>query len=169
MNPGDAVSIQPGNAVTWRPMRATELLAVASLEARIYPFPWSLGNFRDALAAGYSALVGERDGDIVAYGVMMLAPGEAQVLNLSVAPHVRRRGLGRLLLRRFAGIAAERGVEQLFLEVRESNAPAIALYADEGFTVVARRRDYYPAVEGREDALVMRRELSGWSSQESAW
>lgn len=135
------------------------MLAVASLESRIYPFPWSLGNFRDALAAGYITLVGEGEAGILAYGVMMLGPGEAQILNLSVAPHARRQGLGRALLRRFVELAGERGAVQVFLEVRESNESAVALYLDEAFAVVGRRSGYYPAHEGREDALVMRRKL----------
>jgi ribosomal-protein-alanine N-acetyltransferase len=89
----------------------------------------------------------------------MLAPGEAQVLNLSVVHDARRGGLGRELLRRFVAVAIERGAEQVFLEVRAGNAPAIALYAAEGFVPVARRADYYPGVvteASREDALVMR-------------
>src|SRR5207344_2120656 len=85
----------------WRPLRADDLAEVAALEARIHVAPWTIGNFRDALAAGYSARVGERDFRIVAYGVLMLAPGEAQILNLSVVPDARREGLGRALLRLF--------------------------------------------------------------------
>jgi len=147
--------------IVWRPMRATDVLPVASLEARIYPFPWTAGNFRDSLAAGYSCIVGERgSADVLAYGVMTLAPAEAQILNLSVAPHVRRRGYGRALLRRFVRLAVERAACQVFLEVRESNSAAVALYRSEGFHCIARRIAYYPCVDGREDALVMRRDLS---------
>jgi len=146
--------------ILWRPMRGTDTLAVASLEARIYPFPWTVGNFRDSLAAGYSCIVGERGGDTLAYGVMTLAPAEAQILNLSVAPHARRQGHGRALLRRFLRLAVERAASQVFLEVRESNGVALALYRDEHFECIARRIAYYPCIDGREDALVMRRDLS---------
>ena len=147
--------------VVWRPLEATDLAYVAALEQQIHAAPWSLGNFRDALAAGYCAMVGEREGRIVAFGVLMLAPGEAQVLNLSVVPDARRAGLGRTLLDRLIDVAARAGAEQCFLEVRESNAPALALYAAEGFEAVARREDYYPATATtpREDALVLRRDL----------
>jgi ribosomal-protein-alanine N-acetyltransferase len=146
---------------TWRPMREGDLAAVATLEADAHPAPWTYGNFRDALAAGYSATVGELEQAIVAYGVMMLAPGEAQLLNLTVANALRRRGIGRALLRRFLGDAFRLGAEQCFLEVRMSNEAAIALYAAEGFAPVARRVGYYPAIGGhqREDALVLRRSL----------
>ncbi|HEY1325918.1 MAG TPA: ribosomal protein S18-alanine N-acetyltransferase [Casimicrobiaceae bacterium] len=148
--------------IAWRPLRADDLAYVAALEAQIHLAPWTLGNFRDALAAGYAARVGERGGRIVAYGVLMLAPGEAQLLNLSVVPDSRREGLGRTLLLQFVEDARRMGAEQMFLEVRVSNAPAIALYEGEGFTPIARRVSYYPPapVSGmREDALVMRREL----------
>src|SRR5207249_1290870 len=116
----------------------------------------------DSIAAGHFACVGEREGRIVAYGVLLLGAGEAQLLNLSVVPDARREGLGRRLLRRFLFDAARSGAEQFFLEVRASNATAIALYESEGFMRVARRVHYYPAgTDGwREDALVMRRALA---------
>lgn len=141
-------------------MQERDLIAVAALEAQAHPAPWTAGNFRDALAAGYSTVVGEADGMIVAYGVLMIGAGEAQVLNLTVAPAVRRRGLARALLRRFLDDALRLGAEQCFLEVRLSNAAAIALYRADGFVPVARRAGYYPAADGssvREDALVLRR------------
>ena len=119
-----------------------------------------MGNFRDALAAGYSARIGEREGRVVVYGVLMVSPGEAQILNLSVVAHARREGLGRTLLRQFIDDARELRADQVFLEVRASNAPAIGLYESEGFAPVARRVDYYPgasAGDPREDAVVMRR------------
>jgi ribosomal-protein-alanine acetyltransferase len=148
-------------AVTWRPLRAGDIAYVAALEAQIHAAPWTAGNFRDALGAGYSALVGEREGRVVAFGVMMMAPGEAQLLNLSVVPDARRQGLGRELLHRFMLVAGRFGAAQIFLEVRVGNGPAIALYEDEGFLRVGRRAHYYPAdAQGqREDALVMRRDL----------
>ena len=149
-------------AVSWRPMRMSDVAYVGALEAQIHAAPWSSGNFHDALAAGYSAQVGEREGRIVAFGVMMLAPGEAQLLNLSVVPDARRQGLGRELLHRFLGEAVRLGAEHIFLEVRVSNAPAIALYEDERFVRVGRRTAYSPPGRdgAREDALVMRRALS---------
>lgn len=148
--------------IRWRPLAAHDLPVVAQLEARIHAAPWSERNFRDALSAGYSARVGLRGERIVAYGVLMLAPGEAQLLNLSVVPDARRLGLGRALLRQFIGNARDLRAEQVFLEVRVGNAGAIALYEAEAFVCVARRVAYYPPdrLTGvREDALVMRRDL----------
>ena len=152
----------PGATMYWRPLAAADIAYVAALEAHIHAAPWTPTNFREALAAGYSARVGEREGRIVAYGVLMLAPGEAQLLNLSVVPDARRCGLGRELLGQFLEDARRLGAEQVFLEVRESNQPAIALYQQIGFESVARRESYYPPASVgalREDALVMRRAL----------
>ena len=112
----------------WRPLAPTDIAYVAALEAQIHAVPWTPGNFRDAITAGYLTEAGEREGRIVAYGVLLLAPGEAQILNLSVVPDARREGLGRTLLRRFVAHATRLGAEQVFLEVRVSNAAAVALY-----------------------------------------
>lgn len=148
--------------VVWRPLCIDDLGYVAALEAQIHAAPWTLGNFRDALLAGYQTLVGEREYRIVAFGVLMLAPGEAQILNLSVVPDNRRAGLGRAMLQRFVRAARERGAGQCFLEVRASNTAAIALYRSERFVEVGRRDRYYPATATTpcEDALVMRRSLN---------
>ena len=149
-------------ALAWRPMCDADLGYIAALEAQIHAAPWTIGNFRDSLAVGYLACVGECEGRILVYGVLMLAPGEAQILNLSVVPDARRRGLGRALLRRFTLDAMRLGAEQLFLEVRVSNTAAIGLYGAEGFARVGRRERYYPPSgpeQVREDALVMRRAL----------
>ena len=144
----------------WRPLRVDDLAEVAALEARIHIAPWTIGKFRDALAAGYSSRVGERDYRIIAYGVLMISPGEAQILNLSVVPDARREGIGRALLRQFIDDARNFRVDQVFLEVRASNVGAIGLYESEGFAPVARRVSYYPGAatdDPREDAIVMRR------------
>ncbi|HSQ81841.1 MAG TPA: ribosomal protein S18-alanine N-acetyltransferase [Casimicrobiaceae bacterium] len=154
-----AFATQTVATVVWRPMTQDDLPVITALEARIHAAPWSEGNFRDALAAGYSMRVGVRHGCIVAYGVLMLGPGEAQLLNLSVVPEARREGLGRALLSQFIDDARRLSAEQFFLEVRVGNLPAIALYETAGFSPVARRAGYYPpAAPGgaREDALVMR-------------
>ncbi len=154
----------------WRPLVLTDIAYVSALEAQIHAVPWTPGNFRDAIGAGYLTEAGEREGRIVAYGVMLLAPGEAQILNLSVVPDARREGLGRTLLRRFITHATRLGAEQVFLEVRVSNVAAVALYEAEGFTCVGRREAYYPAhlPDGaQEDALVMRRALGADSAPDA--
>lgn len=142
-----------------RPMREGDLAAVHAIETRAYEFPWTVGIFRDCLRAQYPAWVMHSDGRIVGYSLMSIAAGEAHVLNVCVAPEMQGRGLGRRLLRALLQIARGQGAARVFLEVRPSNAAAIALYHDEGFNEIGRRPRYYPAHDGREDALVMALEL----------
>jgi len=154
-----AVAVEPGAAPSLRPMRQTDLDAVLAIERRAYAFPWTLGIFRDCLLANYPAWVLVRGGDILGYGVISLAADEAHVLNLCTAPEAQGRGHGRRLLRALLQVARGRGARRVFLEVRPSNTAAIALYHDEGFNEIGRRPRYYPARDGREDALVMALEL----------
>ena len=97
----------------------------------------------------------EHQSEIVAYGVLTVAAGEAHLLNLSVGREWQRRGLGSHMTRFMLKLARDHGAQLLFLEVRPSNAAARALYSRNGFAEIGRRRDYYPDGEGREDAVVM--------------
>jgi ribosomal-protein-alanine N-acetyltransferase len=146
---------------TWRlrSMREGDLDAVMAIERRAYPFPWTRGIFRDCLVAGYPALLALDDDHPAGYGVMSIAADEAHLLNLCTAPEKQSRGLGRHLLRALLRMARDRGAHRIVLEVRPSNPPAIALYHSVGFNEIGRRPRYYPAVQGREDALVMALEL----------
>jgi len=142
-----------------RPMREDDLPAVQLVESRAYEFPWTIGIFRDCLRADYPAWV-MHDGDRIAgYFLMSIAAGEAHVLNICVAPDMQGQGHGRRLLHALLQMARGRNVSRVFLEVRPSNANAIALYFNEGFNEIGRRPRYYPAKDGREDALVMAMEL----------
>ena len=142
-----------------RPMREDDLPAVMAIEVRAYPFPWTLGILRDCLRAGHPAWVLVCEGEVVGYFLMSLAAGEGHVLNVCVAPERQGQGHGRRLLRAILQLARGQGAERVFLEVRPSNTGAIALYFDIGFNEIGRRPRYYPAQEGREDALVMAIEL----------
>jgi ribosomal-protein-alanine N-acetyltransferase len=159
----DAVSAQardPAPApASLRPMREADLDAVLEIELRAYPFPWTRGIFRDCLHADYPAWVLLQDARVIGYGVLSIAADEAHLLNVCAAPEVQGHGHGRRLLRALVQVARARGVQRLFLEVRPSNTPAIALYDSEGFNEIGRRPRYYPARNGREDALVMAMEL----------
>lgn len=143
-----------------RPMRVEDLDAVMVVERRAYPWPWSIGIFRDCLFAGYPAWVLLEDGAFIGHGVLSVAADEAHVLNVCVDPARQGRGHGRILLRAMVQAARGRGACRVFLEVRPSNPAAIALYQDEGFNEIGRRPRYYPAANnGREDAIVMAMEL----------
>jgi ribosomal-protein-alanine N-acetyltransferase len=101
----------------------------------------------------------DRGSELVGYGVLSAAAGEAHVLNVCVAPHCQGEGLGRRLMRRLIDLARWHRAERIFLEVRPSNPHAVALYDTLGFNEIARRANYYPAAGGREDAIVMALEL----------
>lgn len=138
-----------------RPMSLSDLPEVMAVERAIYPFPWTEGNFRDSLAAGYDAALLEFGGHLVGYRVTLMAADEAHLLNLSVAAAWQRRGYGRQLLLASMLDARRAGASVMLLEVRPSNEAAIALYQSAGFRVLGTRRGYYPADGGREDARVM--------------
>lgn len=148
-----------GGATSLRPMREDDLDTVIAIEQRAYPFPWTRGILRDCLRADYPAWVLLQHNAIIGYGVLSIAADEAHILNICTAPEAQGRGHGRRLLRALLQIARGRGVRRMFLEVRPSNPHAIALYHDEGFNEIGRRPRYYPARDGREDALVMAMEL----------
>ncbi|MDR9432911.1 MAG: ribosomal protein S18-alanine N-acetyltransferase [Spiribacter sp.] len=142
-----------------RPMRPADLESVFSVETGAYDYPWTLTIFRDCLRMGYECWVQLATDRVVGHFVLAMGPGEAHVLNLAVDPQWKNRGLGRALLRQSLDRAERLGAESVYLEVRPSNQPAVHLYRSEGFRRVGRRRDYYPTVDGREDALVMRYDL----------
>ena len=139
-----------------RAMLAADLVAVVNVETRAYSFPWSRGNFIDSLAAGYVAeLLQSPDAGLVGYFVAMPGVDELHLLNITVAPEWQGRGHGGALLDVVQAHAVERGLATLWLEVRDSNHHARALYRRRGFAEVGLRRAYYPAAGRREDAMVM--------------
>ncbi|MCW5604099.1 MAG: ribosomal protein S18-alanine N-acetyltransferase [Burkholderiales bacterium] len=143
----------------YRRMMVQDLDAVMAIEQAIYPHPWTHGNFSDSLAAGYHCWIVEREGVVIGYSVVMIAAGEAHLLNLSIAAGHQRRGLGSDLLRFVFRLARDYEASKIYLEVRPSNAAAHALYTRAGFVQIAVRKDYYPAGDRREDAVVMECDL----------
>jgi ribosomal-protein-alanine N-acetyltransferase len=146
-------------ALDLRPMDEADLAAVLDVERAAYPIPWTEGNFRDCLRAGYCCWVLERDGQVAGHGVLSVAVGEAHILNVCVRPDLQGRGLGRRLLERLLRLAREHEADTAFLEVRVSNVVAQRLYESAGFNEIGQRRGYYPAIGGREDAIVYARAL----------
>jgi [ribosomal protein S18]-alanine N-acetyltransferase len=135
-------------------MRDEDLDEVLVIENGIYTHPWTRGNFGDSLRAAYECRTWRLEGELVGYFVLMVAAGEAHLLNLSIAARHQRSGHGSALLREALELARRRGARSLFLEVRPSNFAAQALYTRFGLRRIAVRRGYYPAHFGREDALV---------------
>ena len=128
---------------------------LASLERRCFNDPWPAQSFREALTMEHSfGLVAECSGEIAGYLIGRAVVGTGEILNIAVLPEWRRRRVGRQLLDAGLDTLAARGAEEVFLEVRESNAGALALYQDAGFRAVGQRAGYYR--NPREDALILR-------------
>jgi [ribosomal protein S18]-alanine N-acetyltransferase len=142
--------------IDFRPMQEADLDAVVRIERAAYPYPWTQGNFRDCLDAGYSCWVGEIEGQLAGYWLMMRVLDESHLLNCCIAPRWQRRGFGKQLMAHVFQVARGHGSQVLFLEVRVSNEPARRLYERVGFETLAQRRGYYPTDTGREDALIMK-------------
>ena len=144
----------------FRQMIYADLKEVLPIEKRAYEFAWTEGIFRDCLRAGYQCRVLETPhGFIQAYGIMSTAAGEAHILNLCVRPELQGRGLSRQILDHMLELARSLQASTVFLEVRPSNHRAVRLYAKAGFCEIGIRRGYYPAAKGKEDALVLAKEL----------
>jgi ribosomal-protein-alanine N-acetyltransferase len=142
------------DAVTFRRMTEADLDAVLKIEYAAFSHPWTRGIFLDGLKSYEIWLMFEGDQQ-VGHGVINVIIDEAHLLNITVKPQSQGRGLGLLLLDRLMKRAYELNGRECFLELRASNQSAYRLYERYGFNEVGRRRDYYPAIGGREDALVM--------------
>jgi len=139
------------------PLSPLDLDEVMLIESDVYPFPWTRGNFEDALRAGHTAWVlFDGAASVIAYSVAMLAVDEAHLLNLSVARRFQCQGYGWKMLEWIAQRTRDYGARSLLLEVRPTNAAALRLYQRYGFERIGVRLAYYPAAGGREDAVVMR-------------
>jgi [ribosomal protein S18]-alanine N-acetyltransferase len=136
-------------------MRPGDLADVMRIERTSFTMPWRESTFRGLMRRPSAALsVAEVEEVLAGFSVVWFAADEAELGDLAVEPAFRRRGVARALLARVLAECAARGARTLYLEVRESNAAARALYERAGFEMVGRRREYYTAP--REDACVMR-------------
>jgi len=151
--PAPGMTIAP---VAVRAARAEDIDAIVAIERASFPDPWSATSFRDLVGGQRPRLVvAECDGQVVGYWVGFWLDAEAELANIAVAASARGAGIGRRLLEDFlVRVGADTGTT-VYLEVREGNAAAIALYAGHGFTAVRRRAGYY--ANPPEDALVMAR------------
>ena len=142
-----------------RDMTEADLETVLRIERAVHAHPWTPGNFSDALRSKYECKVYESNEAILGYAVLMLAVDEAELLDIAIAAEHQRHGWGRKLLDEMMVLARRHDMRRVVLEVRASNAAAIGLYRNVGFENIGLRRDYYPAQNGREDAILMGLEL----------
>lgn len=141
------------------PMTEADLPIVVKNERRSYTHPWTEGIFADCVRSGYECWLLVLAGRTVGHGVLSIAAGESHLLNVCVNPDYQGRGYGRIMVSWLLDRARTGGAERVYLEVRPSNEVAYALYENLGFNEIGRRRDYYPSIAGREDALVLAMEF----------
>jgi ribosomal-protein-alanine N-acetyltransferase len=144
----------------FRLMVEDDLDVIIAIEESIHPFPWTRGIFYDCINVGYLCLLLEVDGKIVGYAVMSIAVGEAHLLTIVVAKDEQGKGYGKKILNEMIQRAAGDNANTMYLEVRISNKTAIQLYHQRGFNELGIRDNYYPAENGREDALIFALDLS---------
>ena len=141
--------------VRLRPMHTADIDAVMAIENDIYPFPWTHGIMRDCLRVGYCCWLVEHEDEVIGYGIMSIAAGESHLLNICVHRDWQRQGIASQLMKHMLNLAKRHGAEVCLLEVRPSNAAAVEMYEKYGFSEVGLRKAYYPAKNGREDALIL--------------
>ena len=149
------LSTPPLPDLAFSAMSEEDLAGVAAIEADVYVFPWTIGNFRDSLLSAYECWICRTGDELIGYAIVMTALDEAHLLNFAVASHWQQRGVGRALLRFVIDRARDARRDILYLEVRPSNVAGLRLYERFGFKQLGVRRDYYPAMTGREDALFL--------------
>lgn len=151
-------SVTKHDLIRLRKMTHADLASVMEIETCNYEFPWSEDIFTDCFKMGYHCWVAESQNKVLGYCLMSIAVGEAHILNVSVAPDEQGQGVGRKMMEALINYARGRA-ETMFLEVRPSNPVAITLYENLGFNEIGIRKDYYPAKNGRENAIMLALQL----------
>lgn len=142
-----------------RAMREADLPRIMCIERAAYTHPWTEGVFRDCLRVGYICRVLEDAQALKSYGLMSVGAGECHMLNICVDPAYQRQGYGRAMVEHLLDIAVRLQIKTALLEVRASNRIAYDLYLKLGFNEIGTRKSYYPALKGREDAIILARDL----------
>lgn len=141
------------------PMTLEDVPRVMETEKSVYPYPWTDGIFRDCIRVGYQCWLAYEDGRLIGHAVASIAANESHLLNLSIAADDQGKGYGKQFVEFLVDIVRQRGALSILLEVRPSNPAAIGLYQSCGFNEIGCRKNYYPAENGRENALLFAREL----------
>lgn len=145
---------------SFRLMTEDDLDDVLAIEESVYSFPWTRGIFYDCLHVGYICRVFLHKEKIMAYSIISVAADESHLLTIVVAKDEQNKGYGKKMLDEMIRMAKKGGANAIYLEVRTSNKAAIQLYHQRGFNELGIRNNYYPADEGREDALILALDLS---------
>ncbi len=143
----------------FRRMTLADVRRVMKVEREVYEFPWTDKIFNDCIRVGYHCWLALQQQTIVGHAVISVTAGESHMLNLSIAREYQRKGFGKQFIEFLVEEARARQAQTMLLEVRPSNIAAISCYNSAGFNEIGCRKDYYPAPEGREDALLFARHI----------
>jgi len=142
--------------ITIRKMLETDVPAVAEIDRQTSIEPWTEKLFCDCIRVGYSCWVLANDNEIIGFGLLSCAAGEAHILHLIIENKWRRQGLGKSMMQHLIQMARLLSADIVYLEVRGSNAIARNLYKSLNFIEIGLRKDYYPDVDNcREDAITL--------------
>nr|WP_308808016.1 ribosomal protein S18-alanine N-acetyltransferase [Providencia sp. PROV266] len=136
-------------------LKQSDLATAFLIEKLSHDFPWSERVFYGNQGEKYHNIKISVDNQIVGFAITQCILDEATLFNIAIHPDYQGKGYGRVLMEHLIDDLSSKNVLTLWLEVRESNAAALHLYDKLGFHQVTVRKDYYPAKEGREDALIL--------------
>jgi ribosomal-protein-alanine N-acetyltransferase len=145
--------------ISLRPCAPGDARALADIEAQSTQYPWSEQQYRTSLTGTHAGFAIERDQILLGHCIVMMVLDEAEILNIVISHAHQGTGLGSRLLGHVLQQLASQGVVRVFLEVRESNTVAQALYHRHGFVTTGLRKNYYPSMDGREHAILMEARL----------
>lgn len=139
------------------PEMLTDILDIENLS---FTCPWSKKSFVEAFEAETMMIYAAVDGDsrVCGFSCLLTIGDEGEIPNIAVHPSARKSGIGQLLMNAMLADCEKNGIRDIYLEVRDSNAPARHLYEKNGFSAIGVRRRYYQ--KPTEDAIVMRLELN---------
>jgi len=144
----------------FRPMILSDVEQVMKIECDVYEFPWTERIFKDCIRVGYQCWIALQQQRFVGHAVISVTAGESHILSLSIGQAYQRQGIGRRFIEFLVDEARERDAQTMLLEVRPSNTAVINCYNSAGFNEIGSRKDYYPANNGREDALLFARHIA---------
>lgn len=142
-----------------RPMTEEDVDAVVAIENATQPTPWTARIFLDCFVSHYDCRVVTHGEQVVGFAVLSSVLDEVHLLNIAVAPAMQRRGIAWAALKEIAADYQRPDMRSLYLEVRESNQGARALYQRMGFQMIGERKNYYRTSGGRENAILMMKPL----------
>ena len=154
-----SVTPENTNKFVFREISLGDLDGIVQIERAVNPSPWGEEALRDTIASSGHHLMSLREGRAVGFLLSSFVLDEAQLLLIGVSPDWQGVGVGGQLLKELINRSQNQGQKLIYLEVRNGNERAIRLYRSLGFRDIGVRRDYYPGLVGREDAIVMSLQL----------